>query len=142
MKLRGINKMKIYHGTSCRNIKRFDLNHAREKTDFGKGVYFGIDLNLAKRASCKAGKMGAVYECDLDLKLFNVFECRDEDFIYTVYLCRLGLEDIAEDAVDNFEEVYSKWKSGEITARKAMNELGIKSNTFYRRVKQHEASIG
>ena len=45
-------------------------------------------------------------------------------------------------AVDNFEEVYSRWKAGEITARKAMDELGIKSNTFYRRVKQHEASIG
>jgi DNA invertase Pin-like site-specific DNA recombinase len=45
-------------------------------------------------------------------------------------------------AVDNFEEVYTKWKAGEITARKAMDELGIKSNTFYRRVKQHEASIG
>ena len=45
-------------------------------------------------------------------------------------------------AVDNFEDVYSKWKAGEITARKAMDELGIKSNTFYRRIKQHEASIG
>ena len=44
-------------------------------------------------------------------------------------------------AVDNFEEVYTKWKAGEITARKAMVELGIKSNTFYRRVKQHETSI-
>ena len=31
-------------------------------------------------------------------------------------------------AVDNFEEVYTKWKAGEITARKAMDELGIKSS--------------
>ena len=46
--------------------------------------------------------------------------------------------------VDNFEEVYAKWKSGEIkTAREAMRILGnIKPNTFYRRVKEHEASIG
>ena len=47
-------------------------------------------------------------------------------------------------AVDNFEEVYAKWKSREIkTAREAMRILGnIKPNTFYRRVKEHEASIG
>ncbi len=46
--------------------------------------------------------------------------------------------------VDNFEDVYARWKSGEIkTAREAMRILGnIKPNTFYRRVKEHESSIG
>lgn len=45
--------------------------------------------------------------------------------------------------VQNFQEVYAEWKSGTITARKAMELLGgIKPNTFYRRVKEHEASIG
>lgn len=41
--------------------------------------------------------------------------------------------------VDNFENVYKKWKAGEIeTAVEAMNILGIKKNTFYRRVKEYE----
>ena len=45
--------------------------------------------------------------------------------------------------IQNFQEVYAEWKSGTITARKAMELLGgIKPNTFYRRVKEHEASIG
>lgn len=46
-------------------------------------------------------------------------------------------------AVDNFEEIYTRWKSGEFTARKAMEMLGngIKPNTFYRRVKEYEASM-
>lgn len=39
-----------------------------------------------------------------------------------------------------FELVYTRWKSYEITARQAMAELNIKSNTFYRRVKEYEAS--
>lgn len=40
---------------------------------------------------------------------------------------------------EKFEEVYLKWKAGKITARQAMNELDLKPNTFYRRVKEYEA---
>lgn len=40
---------------------------------------------------------------------------------------------------ENFKEVYSEWKSGNITAVKAMNVLGLKANTFYRRVKEFES---
>ena len=40
-----------------------------------------------------------------------------------------------------FKQVYAKWKASEITARQAMKELGLKPNTFYRRVKEYEQSI-
>ena len=40
---------------------------------------------------------------------------------------------------NQFETVYARWKANEITARQAMSELNIKSNTFYRRVKEYEA---
>jgi len=36
---------------------------------------------------------------------------------------------------ENFAEVYSTWKTGEITAKQAMHILNLKPNTFYRRVK-------
>ena len=39
---------------------------------------------------------------------------------------------------DNFTEVYSQWKRGNITARKAMEMLGMKSASFYRKVKEFE----
>ncbi|MBZ6006951.1 recombinase family protein [Paraclostridium bifermentans] len=42
------------------------------------------------------------------------------------------------DPGEKFEEVYQEWKSGQITAVKAMEMLGLKSNTFYRRVKEYE----
>lgn len=38
----------------------------------------------------------------------------------------------------NFEVAYSDWKSGKITARKAMECAGMKANTWYRRVKEYE----
>ena len=41
---------------------------------------------------------------------------------------------------ENFAEVYSIWKTGEITARQAMNILNLKPNTFYRRVKAFETA--
>lgn len=40
---------------------------------------------------------------------------------------------------NQFEIVYARWKANEITARQAMSELNLKSNTFYRRVKEYEA---
>lgn len=39
-----------------------------------------------------------------------------------------------------FMTVYHSWKASEINARQAMNILGIKPNTFYRRVKEYEAT--
>ena len=35
-----------------------------------------------------------------------------------------------------FDQIVRRWQSGEITARAAMQELDLKPNTFYRRVKE------
>jgi DNA invertase Pin-like site-specific DNA recombinase len=37
-----------------------------------------------------------------------------------------------------FEQEYKLWKSGQITAKTAMSHLGLKPNTFYRRVAAYE----
>lgn len=37
-----------------------------------------------------------------------------------------------------FKQEYDLWKSGQITATTAMAHLGLKPNTFYRRVKEYE----
>lgn len=42
----------------------------------------------------------------------------------------------------DFEEQYKAWRSKIITAKKAMNNLGIKPNTFYRRVSKWEETHG
>lgn len=39
---------------------------------------------------------------------------------------------------ENFIKAYKRWKSGEITAVKAMSLCKMKRNTFYRRVKEYE----
>jgi DNA invertase Pin-like site-specific DNA recombinase len=40
----------------------------------------------------------------------------------------------------NFAPVYESWKNEEITAKKAMDELGLKRTTFYELVKEEAAS--
>lgn len=40
-----------------------------------------------------------------------------------------------------FAKEYKLWKEGHITARLAMSHLGLKPNTFYRRVKDYEESL-
>ncbi|MEA5083619.1 MAG: recombinase family protein [Lachnospiraceae bacterium] len=37
-----------------------------------------------------------------------------------------------------FQKVYGRWRKGDITASKAMELLGMKKNTFYRRVKEFQ----
>ena len=37
-----------------------------------------------------------------------------------------------------FRDVCTRWRAGEITATDAMEEVGLKPNTFYRRVKELE----
>ncbi len=48
----------------------------------------------------------------------------------------LGRKKIAIDG--RFGALYTDWKSGKLTATQAMQQLGFKSNTFYRRVKEYE----
>lgn len=38
---------------------------------------------------------------------------------------------------DNFEEVYSRWKNGDITATAAINETGLKRTNFYKIAKSY-----
>lgn len=42
---------------------------------------------------------------------------------------------------DNWNEVYNQYKTREITAKKAMELLGLKRNTFYRMRKEHEDEL-
>lgn len=42
------------------------------------------------------------------------------------------------EATEEFKEVYARWKTGEMTAVKAMGEIGVKKTTFYRLVKEYE----
>lgn len=41
-----------------------------------------------------------------------------------------------------FEKLYSEWKSGTITAREFQRRIDLKSNTFYRRVREYEDMHG
>ncbi len=50
---------------------------------------------------------------------------------------KFGRKSIEIDEVE-FKSVYSLWRNGSITAVKAMKELDLKPNTFYRRVKEYE----
>jgi DNA invertase Pin-like site-specific DNA recombinase len=42
---------------------------------------------------------------------------------------------------EEFKEVYNRWKSGEITAVKAMQEIEVKKTTFYKLVREYEETL-
>lgn len=39
---------------------------------------------------------------------------------------------------EGFDDVYKRWKDGQMTAKKAMKEIGLKPTTFYKLVRQRE----
>lgn len=41
---------------------------------------------------------------------------------------------------DNWNEVYTEWKAGNITAVQAMDQAGLKKNTFYNLARKYEAT--
>ncbi|WP_277585239.1 hypothetical protein [Psychrobacillus antarcticus] len=42
---------------------------------------------------------------------------------------------------EEFKEPYASWKSGEIIAVKAMQEIGVKKITFYKLVREYEETL-
>lgn len=42
---------------------------------------------------------------------------------------------------ENFKVIYTQWKEGKITATNAMQLVSMKTNTFYRRVKEYESNL-
>ena len=42
---------------------------------------------------------------------------------------------------EEFVQVYDRWKAGEMTAVKAMQEIGVKKTTFYKLVKEYEGAF-
>ena len=93
--------MILYHGSKDTSIEVFDLEHSRDSLDFGSGVYLTTILKQAKQ---RAGKGGAVYKFDVDFSDLNVVEYKDEDLNYVLYLCRIELEDVARETIDDFDD--------------------------------------
>lgn len=48
------------------------------------------------------------------------------------------LEDLKFFNLKNFEEVYITWKNGSISSKHAQELLGLRNNTFYRIINEHE----
>lgn len=42
---------------------------------------------------------------------------------------------------EGFDGIYARWKTGGITAKKAMQEVGLKPTTFYKLVRQFEGRV-
>lgn len=47
-----------------------------------------------------------------------------------------------KEITDNFVSLYKKWRKGEILAVEAIKQSGMSKATFYRRVAEHEESLG
>ena len=105
--------MKLYHGTSYRYIEQFEITSRKNNPpDFGKSLYFTSNFEQAKKWSCSKSNKGEIYEIDIDLDLLvgkNL--CDDELFYYLSYLCRIGLENLVDECLEelnNADYVYGK----------------------------------
>lgn len=52
--------LKLYHGSPCLNIDKFDIRYSRKSfLDFGQGVYFTTSEEQAMQWSIKHSNIGA-----------------------------------------------------------------------------------
>ena len=95
--------MILYHGSNCSDILEFKLMNSRKNLDFGKGVYLTASKKQAEKWALKY-KNGTVYVFDVDFKDLHIVEYKDEDLDYVLYLCRIDLEDVAKEVIDEFDK--------------------------------------
>lgn len=108
--------MKLYHGTTYKNIKKFEIRERKLPTkekdcgapDLGPGVYFSPTLKQAKDFAFTKYKTKecAVYEIDIDLNLLNgiIKNDPDEDYYLLCCLSRINLSDVAIETIENYKE--------------------------------------
>ncbi len=101
--------MKLYHGTSDRNIKKFRIIPRKHNPpEFGDGVYFTSNYKQAEKWSINDSDVGAVYVVDVDLNELNGLDldnCSDRDlYAYIAYLNRINLRDIAIECLDELDD--------------------------------------
>lgn len=99
--------MKLYHGTSYRDIEQFKIIcRKRNPPDFGTGLYFTSNFEQAKQWSCSKSNLGAIYEIDIDLDLLVGKSLNnDELFYYLSYLCRIDLENLVDECLEELNSV-------------------------------------
>lgn len=54
---------------------------------------------------------------------------------------RIDLDTLTEEQKEALKHYYRRWRDGLITATEFMQRIGLKRNTFYKIIKQYEASI-
>lgn len=106
-------KIKLYHGTNNRDIEQFKIIYREENPpDFGAGLYFTSNFEQAKQWSCSKSNIGAIYEIDIYLdSLIGKNLNNDELFYYLSYLCRIDLENLVDECLNelnNVDYVYGK----------------------------------
>jgi len=106
-----------------------------------------LDMPILDTTNQKEGLLG-VFICDMVLQVLSYLADSTWENIKTNQ--RQGIERARQAGKHlgrpkrklppNFEEVYIKWKNGEITALMAMETLGLRKTTFYRVVREHDES--
>ena len=101
----------------------------------GKGVEF-ISLKENIDTTTPQGRfMLTVFGALAELERENILERQREGIAIAKEQGKYKGRKPQEVDPDKLREVCSRWRAGEITATAAMKEVGLKPNTFYRRVK-------
>lgn len=71
--------MLVYHGSNS-EIRKPDLRHGWEGTDFGQGFYCFESAELAMEAACKLPLDGVANEYELDTDGLNIIDLNSGDY--------------------------------------------------------------
>ena len=101
-----------------------------------------------RKWSCRHSEVGAVYEFDFELSELEILDLSNtDDLFYVIYLCRIDLEDIADDVIDGFgnaDIVSGFMLDGSICGfekiAEEFNEGDLSFDEFYSKIKMFDQS--
>lgn len=104
-----------------------------------------LDMELLD-TRCESGNLDRRFMCDLILQILAYvaekervnIRSRQAQGIKEAKAKNVRFGRPAIPYPDNWDDVYARWKNGSLTAKSAMQELGLKRSTFYGLVKRLE----
>lgn len=103
-----------------------------------------LDMELLD-TRCESGNLDRRFMCDLILQILayvaekeRVNRSRQAQGIKEAKAKNVRFGRPAIPYPDNWDDVYARWKNGSLTAKSAMQELGLKRSTFYGLIKRLE----
>ena len=149
--MEGNNRVYGYARVSSKeqNLDRLGRDYTQMKKEYAELIDMGVNVFIIDTPLLSTADKSDLEKSLISSMVFELFAyLAEKERLKIRSRCAEGIESAKKRGVkfgrprvqnpDNWSKVYSEWRSGMITATKAMEMTGLKRNSFYRMVKEEK----